>query len=79
MSDLRESIADAEIEVVARWPGGDRRWRFGGDIDADDVTRVGRVEVRVPDTLGALTFELSLTAGDIAVTNRYGAAITQPA
>jgi beta-mannosidase len=76
VSDLREPIVDAEVEVVATWAGGQRRWRFGGDVDADDVTRVGRVEMSVPETLGALSFELSLTAEGIATTNRYSTAVT---
>jgi beta-mannosidase len=80
VSDLREPIEGAVVEIVVGWPGGQRRWTFGGDIDADEVTRVGRIELEVPDTLGALTFDLSLTlpegAGtDSPLTNRYRSAI----
>ena len=79
VSDLHTHIEGAAIEAVASWPGGRRLWRFTGDIDADDVTRIGRIEFVVPDTLGALTIELTLTIDDEVVVNRYGAAITQPA
>ena len=48
VSDLRAPIEGAEIEVVASWPAGRREWRFGGDIAADEVTRVGRIEFRRP-------------------------------
>ena len=33
--------------------------------------RVGRIELDGETTLGALTFDLTLTAGDITTTNHY--------
>ena len=79
VNDRREPITDAVVDVTASWPGGRRRWRFGGDIGADDVDKVGTVDLDVPDTLGALTFDLHLTSAttDLA-TNHYRTAITTP-
>ncbi len=76
VNDLRDAIDPAVVDIRARWPGGERRWRFGGDIPADDCARVGTLELDVPDTMGALTFELTLTAGEITATNRYTTAVT---
>ena len=76
VNDLRDSIEQAVVDVVARWPGGTRRWRFGGDVGADDVAYVGTIDMEVPDTLGALVFDLTLAADDIDATNHYSAAIT---
>ena len=78
VSDLREEIEQAVVDVVARWPGGRRRWRFGGDVGADDVAYVGTIDLEVPDTLGALSFDLRLDAGDIVATNHYSTAVTTP-
>jgi len=78
VSDLREEIEQAVVDVVARWPGGRRRWRFGGGVGADDVAYVGTIDLVVPDTLGALSFDLRLDAGDIVATNHYSTAVTTP-
>ena len=76
VNDLRHAVEPAVVDIVARWAGGERRWRFGGDIPADDCVKVGRIDFEVPDTLGALTLDLTLTAGDIGATNRYSSAVT---
>ena len=76
VNDLREPVEGAVVDVAASWPGGQQRWRFGGSVDADDVARVGTIELEVPDTLGALNIELTLTAGDQPIVNRYTSAIT---
>jgi beta-mannosidase len=76
ISDLRHAIDPAVVDVVARWAGGKQRWRFGGVVGADECVKVGRVEFDVPDTLGALTFDLTLTAGDITATNHYATVVT---
>ncbi len=78
VNDLREPVDGAVVDVSATWPGGRQRWRFGGTVDADDVVRVGTIELEVPETLGALSIELTLTAGDQRVDNRYTSAITVP-
>ncbi len=76
VSDLRHAVEPAVVDVVARWAGGERRWRFGGDIPADDCVKVGTLDFEVPETLGALTFDLSLTAGDVRAVNHYACAVT---
>ena len=64
VNDLRHAVDPAVVDVVARWAGGERRWRFGGAVGADECVKVGTIEFDVPDTLGVLTFDLTLTAGD---------------
>ena len=76
INDLRHPVDPAVVDVVARWAGGQRRWRFGGAVAADDCVKVGRIEFEVPNTLGALTFDLTLTAGDITTTNHYASVVT---
>jgi beta-mannosidase len=76
VNDLHTEVDPAVIDVVARWAGGERRWRFGGAVPADECVKVGSIELSIPDTLGALTIELTLTAGDIKARNRYSTAIT---
>ena len=76
VNDLRRQIDAADVTVVAAWPGGRRRWRFAGVVEADAVDKVGTIELEVPNTLGGLAFDLTLTAGDVQATNHYTAAIT---
>jgi beta-mannosidase len=76
VNDLRDPVDPAVVDVEARWPSGSRRWRFGGSVGADECVRVGTIELDVPDTLGALTFDLTLTAGEISATNHYASAVT---
>ena len=76
INDLRHPVDPAVVDVVAQWAGGQRRWRFGGAVGADECVKVGRIEFDVPKTLGALTFDLTLTAGDISTTNHYASVVT---
>ena len=76
ISDLREPIDFAVVDAVASWAGGEQRWRFGGPVGADDVVKVGTVDLTVPDTLGELSIELTMTAGDTVSHNRYTTAVT---
>lgn len=75
VNDLRREVAPAVVDVVAGWAGDERRWTFGGDIPADDCVRAGRIELEVPRTLGVLTFDLELTAGEVRATNHYSSAV----
>jgi hypothetical protein len=45
-------------------------------VPADECVRVGSLELEVPETLGVLSFDLTLTAGAIGATNHYASAIT---
>jgi beta-mannosidase len=76
VNDLREAVDPAVVEVTMKWPGGRRSWRFGGGIPADDCVRVGKINFEVPRTLGSLTIDLALTAGETAATNHYSTAVT---
>ena len=78
INDLREEIDFAVVDAVASWAGGEQRWRFGGPVPADDVVKVGQVDMTVPETLGELSFTLTMTAGDITSRNRYATAVTLP-
>ena len=76
VNDLRHEVDPAVIDVESRWPGGERRWRFGGAIGPDECVKVATIDLDVPETLGALTLDLRLTAGEITATNRYSSAVT---
>jgi beta-mannosidase len=76
VNDLRTALDDAVIDVTATWPGGRRAWRFSGSIGADEVARVGRLDLRVPDTLGVLRIDARLTAGDRVVDRHVTTAVT---
>ncbi len=71
VSDRRDPIDFAVVDAVASWRGGRQRWRFGGPVPADDVVKVGRIRLEVPNAHGRSRFELTLTAGDITSHNRY--------
>jgi beta-mannosidase len=66
VSDLRQAVDDATTTAVLRWPGGERTWRFGGDIPADSCVRVGQVDLVLPaDAVpGDVTLDLSLRWSD---------------
>lgn len=76
INDRREAVSGMTVDAVARWAGGERRWRFGGDVEADSVHEIARIDLTVPDTPGALTFDLALDAPGFSVTNHYRSAIT---
>ncbi len=76
VSDLRTALDFAVVDVVATWPGGEQRWRFGGAVPADDVVKVGRVRFDAPDAVGMLTIDLTMTAGDLVSTNHYATSLS---
>jgi beta-mannosidase len=76
VNDLRRAVDPAVVEITATWASGTRRWRFGGACGPDECVKVGAVELTVPETLGALTFDLALTAGDVRVANHYASVVT---
>lgn len=79
VNDLRRPITDAVAEAVVSWHGGRRAWRFGGDVGADECVMVGRVRFTVPDTLGELRLDLTLTTtndDDVTASNRYSTVVT---
>jgi beta-mannosidase len=78
VSDLRTPIDFAVVDATATWAGGNQHWRFGGPVPADDVVKVGQIELVVPDTLGELAIELEMSAHPHRSMNRYTTAVTLP-
>ena len=71
VSDLRVPLTGAVVVARLSWSGGEHRWRFGGDVPADDCVRVGTLSWMAPEAPGPVVLELTLTAGDLKVTNHY--------
>ncbi len=71
VSDLRETIDDALIEVTLTWAEGERTWRFGGVIEPDSAARVGQITWSIPRGFGPVTLDLSLHVGPETISNRY--------
>lgn len=80
VSDLRTPLQDVRVRAEVTWAGGSRSWTFGGSVDADDVVKVGVIELDTPDTLGELAVELVATADDGSelALNRYTTAVVLP-
>jgi beta-mannosidase len=76
VSDLREQLDGAEVTARLRWTGGERTWRWRGDIPADGCQRVGTMQIVVPESPGPLSLELDCRHGGEHVSNRYEATIT---
>lgn len=75
VSDLRVPIGSGQVQAVLRWPGGSRAWSFEGSVEADSCTRVGSVNLLVPDVTGELVLELGLSRPGGATHNRYASRI----
>lgn len=79
VNDLRVPIENARVEATATWAGDDARWTFAGPVAADDVVKVGRLQMTVPDTLGELAIELVARDGArVIAANRYTTAVVVP-
>jgi beta-mannosidase len=76
VSDRREPLDFAVVDVVASWTGDTERWRFGGPVPADDVVKVGCIRFDIPDAPGSLTIDLALTSGDTTSRNHYATTIS---
>ena len=77
VSDLRTQVDDATISATLQWQGGERTWRWRGDIPADGCQRVGTAQIVVPDAPGPLVLSLTCACRDEQVDNRYEATITR--
>jgi beta-mannosidase len=75
VSDLRHAIEAAEVTARLAWEGGERTWRWQGDVPADASQRVGTLQIVVPDAPGALTLELDCRHAEGRSDNRYDATI----
>jgi beta-mannosidase len=73
VSDLREPLSGAVAKVVLRWPGGQRTWRFAGDVPADSCVLIGSIIVTLPpDTrAGEISLDLSIRWQGGDATNVY--------
>jgi beta-mannosidase len=78
VSDLREDVEAAVVDAVVSWPGGHERFRFGGPVPADDVVKVGAIDLTVPDAPGELTVELTYRAGERTGSNHYATIVERP-
>jgi beta-mannosidase len=77
VSDLRQPLDGAVVRALATWAGGSETWQWAGDVPADSCVLVGRIDLTVPPSAGALEIDLDLTCGDdVAASNRYRARIT---
>jgi beta-mannosidase len=78
VSDLRHAIGGAVVTAEIRWIGGERAWRWQGDIAADSCVLVGTARLVVPDVVGPISLSLECTwpGQDSCVTNRYDGAIS---
>ncbi|MGI8793213.1 MAG: glycoside hydrolase family 2 protein [Acidimicrobiales bacterium] len=73
VSDLRTALAGCTVTADLSWPAGHRRWRWGGDLAADSVRRIGTAAADLGPEAGLMHLDLSLAdeAGVVIATNRY--------
>jgi beta-mannosidase len=73
VSDLRTPLPEAEATAALRWPGGERRWRFAGDVPADSLIRIGRISHILPSetAAGPIVLELAVRWAEGRTTNTY--------
>ncbi|MEY2424414.1 MAG: beta-mannosidase [Acidimicrobiaceae bacterium] len=70
VSDLRRPLDACVVTARVAWTGGEREWRFGGDVGADECVLVGHIRTTVPDAVGPLSLVLELS-GSVRATNAY--------
>jgi beta-mannosidase len=61
VSDLRVPLSEAVARARLRWPGGQKDWRFSGDVPADSCVRIGRISHALPSLAAAGNINLDLT------------------
>lgn len=73
ISDLRQPVDRAALEVVARYPGGERRWRYEGSVAADSCVFVAKPSFELPRSTapGRIVIELVLGWPGGRASNRY--------
>jgi beta-mannosidase len=77
VNDLRTPLDGPVVEAVASWSGGRHGWRWQGDVAADDVARVGTVQLVVPDAPGPLDLTLRLAHPAAEADNAYRTMISR--
>ncbi|MEO7429999.1 MAG: hypothetical protein ABIY48_11530 [Acidimicrobiales bacterium] len=58
VSDLRTALDGVDVVAELSWPGGSESWRWQGDLAVDSCSRVGTVQMAVPDCSGTLALRL---------------------
>jgi len=48
VNDLLDDLAGAVVEARLAWPGGSRKWFFGGQVPASSCSFVGTVNAVLP-------------------------------
>jgi beta-mannosidase len=76
VNDLRRPLDGAVATARVHWRGGERSWRWQGDVAADSVAKVGQIELDVPEAHGPLVIDLDVIAEETTATNRYAVTIT---
>jgi beta-mannosidase len=77
INDLRRPLDGAVARARLRWSGGERTWRFVGDLAPDSCVRVGRIEHVLPGSAsaGPLLLDLSLRWSEGETTNSYSSRV----
>jgi hypothetical protein len=77
VSDLRRPLAGVVARAVLRWAGGERTWRYAGEVPADSCVRIGRLEHTLPTSMspGPLTLDLTLHWDGGRVDNSYASEV----
>lgn len=78
VSDLRSAIKGATVTARLGWRDGEYRWRWEGDVPADECVRIGTVQALAPESDGPLTLDLELSADGVKAANSYVSSIVTP-
>jgi hypothetical protein len=71
VSDLRIGVDGAEVTARLHWEGGERSWRWSGDVPADACQRVGTMQIVAPHADGELVLELECRHPSGTARNEY--------
>ncbi len=86
VSDVRHVLRGATVRARIHWPGGEHVWVWEGDVGADNVTRIGAVDLVAPspahpsaraharsgqDPARELIVDLTFEHAEHTATNRY--------
>ncbi len=77
VSDLRAPLTEVVAGATLRWPGGERTWRYSGDVPADSCVRIGRLECPLPASVepGTITLDLTLHWDGGQTANSYASRV----
>ncbi len=77
VSDLRAPVEHAALEVVVRYPGGERRWSYQGSVAPDSCVFVGKPSFELPANVppGRMVVELALGWSGGRASNRYASEV----